>query len=72
MISYNQFRELEIEKPPKKELSPDDFSNVFEDNEDLCRKYLRNSSRYRHLAKPAFNKTERAIEKVISSIRQKK
>lgn len=31
MKSYNQFRETEIERPPKKELAPDDFSNVFED-----------------------------------------
>ena len=44
--------------------------DVFEDNENLCRKYLKNSSRYRHLAKPAFNKTERAIEKGIEIVKK--
>ena len=41
---------------------------VFDDCEKKCNEYLRNKTRYRHLAKPAFSKVERAIAKGIDKV----
>ncbi len=43
---------------------------VFQDCEDICNQYLQNSTRYKHIAVPCFDKVERAVEKGIEIVKK--
>lgn len=44
--------------------------DVFDDCEAICKKYLQNKTRFKHIAVPAFDKVERAVEKGIDIVKK--
>ena len=44
--------------------------DTFKDCEEICQNYLQNSTRFKHIAVPAFDKVERAIEKGIAIVKK--